>query len=125
MMLFRFFGLVFFSFVSSGIFAAQIPDGIYGQTSVSSGAGDCAACEIKITRIAPHIIQIGANNGWVGYAYYTQQDDKYRGVSESLSGKGGAYENVVFLIEFTYEGQTITMNSKSNPSTFTATYRKK
>jgi len=111
------------AFVSYQANAEQIPSGVWLQTSSTSG--DCPNCEIKITRTTPHIIQISANNGWIGYAYYTQQDDKYRGAFEWEAGKGGAQENVVFLVDMVYEGKTLSLNAKSNPLSFSATYRKK
>lgn len=111
--------LAFFSF---GVSADQVPSGVWKQTS--STAGDCPNCEIRIMHATPHIIQIKSNNGWIGYAYYTQQDDKYRGAFQWEEGKGGAYENVVFLIEMIYEGRTLTLNARSNPLSFSSTYRK-
>ena len=110
------------AFASCGAVAEQIPPGIWLQTS--STAGDCPNCEIKINRTTPHIIQISANNGWVGYAYYTQQDDKYRGAFQWEVGKG-VYENVLFLIEMVYEGKTISFNAKSSSLNFSSTYRQK
>jgi hypothetical protein len=103
--------------------AEQIPPGVWQQTS--STAGDCSNCEVKITPITPHILQISSNNGWTGYAYYIQQDDKYRGAFQWEAGKGGAYENVVFLVEMIYEGKTLWFNAKSDPLSFSSTYRKK
>ena len=111
------------AFASFGAAAEQIPPGAWLQTS--STAGDCPNCEIEITRVTPHILQMTANNGWIGYAYYTQQDDKYRGAFQWEAGKGGAYENVVFLVEMTYEGKTLSFNAKSNPLNFSSTLRKK
>ena len=109
--------------VSYDAAAEQVPPGLWFQTS--STAGDCPNCELKISRVTPHILQLSSNNGWIGYAYYTQQDDKYRGAFQWEAGKGGAYENVVFLLEMTYEGKTLLFNAKSNPLTYSSTYRKK
>ena len=111
------------AFASYEAAAEQIPPGVWLQTS--STAGDCSTCEVKITRTTPHILQISSNNGWIGYAYYTQQDDKYRGAFQWEAGKGGAYENVVFFVEMVYEGKTLSFNAKSNPLSFSSTYRKK
>ncbi|MGP1680954.1 MAG: hypothetical protein ACTS8S_01330 [Giesbergeria sp.] len=103
--------------------AEQVPAGVWQQTS--STAGDCSNCEIKITLVSPHIIQISANNGWIGYAYYIRRDDKYTGAFQWQAGNGGAYENVVFVVEMTYEGKTLSFDAKSNPLSFSATFRKK
>ena len=109
--------------ISYNAAAEQVPPGLWLQTS--STAGDCSNCEVKISRATPDILQISSNNGWIGYAYYTQQNDKYTGAFPWEAGKGGAYENVVFLIEMTYEGKTLLFNAKSNPLSFSSTYRKK
>ncbi len=103
--------------------AAQVPAGSWGQTS--STAGDCSNCEIKITKPTPHIIQIISNNDWIGYAYYNQSTDSYKGASEWKKGTGGAYENVVSLDTLIYEGETLTIKSHSSKGDFTTTYRKK
>lgn len=110
---------------SSISIAEQASEGVYGQTSASPHVGDCSTCEIKISKLTPHVVQIDANNGWVGFAYYSQQDEKYRGAFEWKSGKGGAYDKVLFLIDLIYEGQTLTMNARSNSLNFSTTYRKK
>jgi hypothetical protein len=79
---------------------------------------------MKVTRATPQILQISSSNGWTGYAYYTQQDDKYRGAFQ-WEVKDRSYKNVVFLVEMTYEGKTLSFNVKSNPLSFSSTYRKK
>jgi len=103
--------------------AGQITDGVYVQTS--SSVGDCPTCEITITNATPHIVKIASSNDWIGYATYAQQDDKYRGDFEWEAGKGDAYEGVVFAIDLVYEGKTLTLDAKSSPLNFSATYRKK
>ena len=103
--------------------AGQIPDGVYVQSS--SSVGDCPTCEITITKATSHIVKIASNNDWIGYASYAQQDDKYRGVFEWEAGKGDAYEGVVFSLELIYEGNTVNLNAKSSPLSFSATFRKK
>ena len=103
--------------------AAEVPAGSWAQTS--SNAGDCSNCEIKIIKSTPHIIQITANNDWIGYAYYNQSTDSYKGASENLKGTGGAYENKLFLITLIYEGKTLIIKGHSSKGDITTTYRKK
>ena len=107
---------------STNALAEQIPEGTWRQTS--STAGDCPNCTIKIKKVAPHIIEIGSNNGWIGYAYYIQGKDIYKGASEWKSGQGGAYENTIFINELIYEGRTLTMKGHSNKLDAVSTYRK-
>lgn len=103
--------------------ASQVPTGVWGQTS--STTGDCSNCEIKITKPTPHIIQINSNNEWVGYAYYNQSSDSYKGAFEWKAGKGGAYNNHIFLINLVYEGKTLTMKANGSKLKFSTTYRQK
>lgn len=103
--------------------AEQLATGVWLQTS--STAGDCADCEITVTRITPQIIQIASNNGWTGYAHYVFKDDRYEGAFQWNAGAGGDYQNVVFLVDLTYERQTLTFKAKSDPLSFSSTYRKK
>ena len=112
-------GMVLFS---SSAISAQLTEGIWKQTS--SSHGDCPNCTIEIERPTHHIINIKANNGWVGYAYYNQSTDSYKGAFQWKKGTVEAYENVVFLIDLTYEKNTLTMDAKSNKLNFSATYRK-
>lgn len=115
--------VVVLSLISYGAAAEQISPGIWVQTS--SDAGPCTDCELNITAPTPHIIQIMANNGWIGYAYYNQQDDKYRGAFEWKAGQGAPYTNLVFLLELTSDGKTISMNAKSSKLNIIATFKKK
>lgn len=110
-------------FSTNSVFAEQMPAGIYKQTS--SNMGDCATCEVKVVRFTPHILQVSGNNGWVGYLHYAVGEDRYRGVLQWESGKGGAYENFLFVTEATYEGKTFTLNAKSGSTTMVQTYRYK
>lgn len=118
-----FLSLVVIGFFSINLVASQVSTGVWEQTS--STAGDCGSCEIKITKPTNHIIQISSNNNWIGYAYYNQSTDSYKGAFEWKKGDGGAYENHVFLIELVYEGKTLTMKAKGTKLTFSTTYRKK
>lgn len=102
--------------------AEPVPAGVWTQTS--STAGDCPNCEITITKKTPHIIELTANTQWVGYAYYSANDN-YVGAIEWEAGKGGAYAGVVLTVELVYEGKTLKLTAKSNKLNFSATYRKK
>ena len=72
-----------------------------------------------------HRPTFASNNGWKGYAHYSAATDKYTGAFQWDAGAGGAYENVVFNVELTYEGNTLSVKADSQPLSFTSTYRKK
>lgn len=101
--------------------AGQVPSGTWLQTS--STAGDCADCEITVTRTTPQIIHFASNNGWEGYAHYSTKDDAYKGAIQFEAGNG--YDGVVFLVVARYEGKTLSFDAKSSALDFAATYRKK
>jgi hypothetical protein len=109
--------------ISLNASAEPVAAGVWEQTS--STAGDCPSCEITITKRTPHIIELAANNQWLGYAYYSSQNDNYVGAFEWQAGAGDAYQGVVFTVVLVYEGRTLKMNAKSDKLNFTATYRKK
>lgn len=100
--------------------AAEIPAGVWQQSS--STAGDCAECTITVTKTTPQIIQYTSSNGWKGYAYYSSSEDKYKG---AFQWEEADYANVVFLVQLTYEGKTLTLKAGSVPLSFSSTYRKK
>ena len=102
--------------------AEQVPPGQYRQTS--STGGNCADCEITITRVTPQIVQFASNNGWIGFAYYLPKEDKYRGAFQWQSGKAD-YEKVVFTVDMNYDKKTLTFDAKSAPLSFKETYRPK
>jgi len=107
---------------SLNVSAKPVVPGVWAQTS--STAGDCPNCQITITERTPHIIEITANNQWVGYAYYSKATDNYIGAFEWKAGSGSEYEDVVFKVEFVYEGSTLTMKAKSDKLSFNATFRR-
>lgn len=115
--------LMVIGFFSINLVASPVSIGTWEQTS--STAGDCSNCEIRITKPTPSIIQVTANNEWIGYAYYNQSTDSYKGAFEWKKGKGGAYKKNVFLINLVYEGETLTMKANGTKLNFSATYRKK
>jgi hypothetical protein len=102
--------------------AAPISVGVYKQTS--STAGDCPNCEIEIKKAVTNTIEIVANNGWRGFAYYDKTKDQYQGFYEWTDPK---YAGVVYTATFVYEGQTLRMDATHLDSkhNLTATYRKK
>lgn len=108
---------------SATAYAGQAPAGTYVQTS--SSIGDCPTCEITISNPTPHIVKLASNNTWIGFAAYSQQDDKHRGAFEWEAGKGDAYEGIVFSMELIFEGKTLNLNAKSSALSFSATFRKK
>jgi len=116
-----FFGVMII--FTTNAFAERIPEGAWNATS--STAGDCPNCTINVKKSTPNIITITANNGWVGYAYYIQSKDMYKGAMEWKAGQGGAYENHIFFIELTYEGKTLTQRAHGTKLDFSTTYRKK
>ena len=110
------------STVSLYAVAEPVPPGQWLQTS--STTGDCSTCEVKITKITPDILQLTSNNGWIGYAFYSPKEDKYRGAIQWTSGKED-YEKVVMLVEMSYGKKVLTLNAKSTPLSFTSTYKLK
>lgn len=104
--------------VAFNVSAAEVPSGSWLQSS--STAGDCADCQITLTTVTPQILQIGSNNGWKGFAYYSSKEDKYKGAMQSND-----YPNVVAVVELTYEGKTLSLRAESPAVNFSSTYRKK
>lgn len=108
------------------LFSSPIPEGTWRQTS--STAGDCASCAIDITYKAPHLIEIIANNGWVGYAYYDKSKNIYQGfleLTKKPAMKIKDWRGMVMKITLTYEGNTVTIDAYKTDSIFMATYRHK
>lgn len=117
----RAFGWAALLALASGNLAAEtMPVVTWVQTS--SSAGDCATCEITTTFISPNIMRIDANTGWVGYGHYRASDNSFHGAFEFTNGE---FENIVILSDFTIEGKTLTLDAKSEPLSFRATYRPK
>ncbi len=112
-----------FVFASFGAAAEVIPAGLWRQTS--STAGDCSTCQLTVVQITPHILKLSTDGSFVGYAYNTQKNGIYTGVCEWEANKGGDFDNVVFQVEMTYKGKVLSLNAKSIPLNFSATYQKK
>lgn len=99
---------------ASYVYAGKINEGTYRQTSVNpSDWGDCPKCTITITKETPHAIRIVAKNGWIGYAIYDKDMDRYAGSWEWKQGRGGAYAGEVFDCVLFHDGKVITMDVKS------------
>lgn len=121
------FAIILFASAFAG-WAEEIPEGTYRQTSVNPADwGECPQCTITVIRETPHIIRIHANNGWVGFAVYDTQKDRYKGTWEWKLGKGGSYESIVFYSDIFYDGNVVTMDVvyRESPKKHTITYRKK
>ena len=102
--------------------ADELPAGKYRQAT--STGGNCADCELTVTRVTPQIIQFASNNGWTGFGYYITKEDKYRGALQWQSGKAD-YEKVVMTVDISYDKKTLTLDAKSAPLSFKETYRPK
>jgi hypothetical protein len=100
--------------------AEKIPSGIWQQ--IDSNAGACGHCQITTNAVTPDILSISSNNGWVGYASYNSQQDKYMGVMQWESGKGGAYENILLSIDIKYDGNMAYLEAKSSIGNFSVRY---
>ncbi len=102
-----------------------IERGDWFQTS--STAGDSSEIVMSIIQITPHIIQLDSNNGWVGYAWYSETEDEYTGFFELLKDTGyrkDGWTNQVFRIRLIKEGKTITLEGRNETDeSFTATFR--
>lgn len=70
---------------AGNVIAEQLPAGAWLQTS--STAGDCADCQITVTKVTPQIVQVTSNNGWTGYAHYVSSNDRYVGRSNGKREK--------------------------------------
>jgi hypothetical protein len=110
--------------IAPAALARQISEGVYSLTWVSPVAGQCLDCEVRIRKVTPHIVELTANNGWSGFAYYVAREDRYQGTLESWAGEGGPYAEVLFSIELKFDGQRLTMNASSEPLKFVAVYKK-
>jgi len=115
--------IVFVSFVSADI----IEPGDWFQTS--STAGDAPDIVMSIIQVTPHIIQLDSNNGWVGYAWYSEKEDEYSGFFELLKDTGDRTEgwtNTVFTIRLVKDHKTVLLEGlNEREEYFSATFRMK
>lgn len=122
-----FFFLVL-SFASGSFLSAEkIEPGDWFQTS--SSAGDAPDIVMSIIQVTPHIIQLDSNNGWVGYAWYNEDEDEYSGFFELLKDTGMRKEgwtNKVFRIMMVHDRKTIILDGvNGDDEHFSATFRMK
>ena len=110
-----------------GSFAEPVESGWWTQTASSAGDIDNVAMEIKST--TPHIITLESNNGWLGYAWYNQEEDIYTGFFEltikKMDDSINNWAEEVFHFTLSYDGLTLTMKAESNVDDFNATFWKK
>jgi hypothetical protein len=113
--------MAFFSYLS----AETIEPGDWFQTS--STAGDAPDIVMSIIQVTPHIIQLDSNNGWVGFAWYSDREDEYTGFFELLKDTGNKMEgwtNKVFTIRMMKDNKTVTLYGENEiHDHFTATFR--
>lgn len=109
----------------SVIQAGEIEPGDWFQTS--STAGDAPDIVMSIVDVTPHIIQLDSNNGWVGFAWYSEEEDEYTGFFELLKDTGPKMEgwtNKVFRIRMVQDNRTLVLEGVNQKDEhFTATFR--
>ena len=107
--------------------AEKIEPGDWFQTS--STAGDAPDIVMSIIQVTPHIIQLDSNNGWVGFAWYSEMEDEYSGFFELLKDTGDKTEgwtNKVFTIRLVKDNRTVVLEGKNERGEyFSATFRMK
>lgn len=116
--------LAFILFATASVTAETISSGWWVQTASTAGEGENVAMEVKVE--TPHIISLHSNNGWVGYAWYSPEDDCYNGFFELLMAVENdtkeSWANEVFLFTLDYDGLTLTLEAKSSEREFKATF---
>lgn len=112
-------------FLSHNLLADTIEPGDWFQTS--STAGDAPDIVMSVIEVTPHIIQLDSNNGWVGFAWYNEQEDEYTGFFELLKDTGSKMEgwtNQVFRIRMVKDSRTVLLEGvNQSGERFTATFR--
>jgi hypothetical protein len=103
--------------------AEPISAGVWAQKS--STAGTCPECQIEVAQITLNIISLTGNNQVVGFAYYDNMGDIYRGAMEFKSGLGGDFANTVLETKLKSSGGTLTIIFQSTKGTIISTYTKK
>jgi len=109
--------------MNANAWAEPISVGVWSQTS--SNAGVCPTCEMEITQLTSNIISLTGNNQVLGFAYYDQMGDIYRGAMEFKPGAGGDFANTVLEIELKSSSGTLTIVFLSTKGSIVGTYRKK
>ena len=119
--------LIFFliSIFAYSLQAEIIEPGDWFQTS--STAGDAPDIVMSIIQVTPHIIQLDSNNGWVGFAWYSEAEDEYTGFFELIKDTGMRMEgwtNKVFRIKMMLDHKTVVLQGVNEMDEhFTATFR--
>ena len=102
-------GLLGFAAATSAS-AERIPDGAYRQQFSDYGPGQCPTCIVYVKQKTPNTIDILANNGWIGSAYYDPSIDAYNGFFEWRKNSGMPYvEGVLHKISLRYESENRTL----------------
>lgn len=113
-------------FVSNPAFAEPAQEGVYQQKISSYDSGECSKCTVYIKKLTPHIIELTANNGWVGYAVYSSSSDEYKGFFEWRAGTNTAYlEGVLHKITLSFDRGTLTMDGERPERVFRAVYERR
>ncbi len=122
------YSLLFFLFVSlslCNLSADIVEPGDWFQTS--STAGDSSGIVMSVIQVTPHIIQLDSNNGWVGYAWYSDAEDEYSGFFELLKDTGerkDGWTNQIFRIRIVKDNKTVTLEGENEiDEHFMATFR--
>ena len=83
---------------------------------------------VTVTQPAPHIIELEANNGWIGFAYYLADKDEYHGFFELQTIPNVSFEehwaDKVFIIKLIFERFTLNLEAEAEGISFSSTYRK-
>jgi len=117
--------LFFAVFFTNNLWADIIEPGDWFQTS--STAGDSSDIIMSIIQVTPHIVQLDSNNGWVGYAWYSEIEDEYSGFFELIKDTGikkEGWTNQIFKIKLVKDNKTVSLEGiNENNEYFTATFR--
>ncbi|MDC7220681.1 MAG: hypothetical protein PQJ59_12165 [Spirochaetales bacterium] len=108
--------------------AEQIPEGWWTQTASTAGDSDMIVA-MNINCETPHIISLDSNNGWIGYAWYSEAEDLYKGFFELIRPESAPerkdWTGEVFQVELGFDGLTLTMQAASDNRKFQATFWQK
>lgn len=99
--------------------AEVLEPGDWYQTS--STAGDAPDIIMSVIEITPHIVQLDSNNGWVGYAWYSETEDEYNGFFELLKDTGEKMEgwtNKIFRIRLVLDKKTLSLEGMNEMDEF-------
>lgn len=107
-------------------YSDMVTEGCWVQTASTAGEGDSVAMEISVK--TPHIISLDSNNGWIGYAWYVEEEKLYKGFFElimpEVTHDSENWADEVFQFILSYDGLTLTMKAVSPEREFQATFWK-